>query len=320
MELRQLQYFVAIADEGHFTRAAERVLIAQPAISQQIRRLEAELGEPLFDRDRRHVRLTAAGRALLPHARATLAGADRAKAAVRSLSGLLSGQLTVGAFEGAPEGLLATALGRFRRAHPAVEVQAKEGYAAELLTAVQRGELDVAITGLPDTAQPPTGVNVTELAIEPLVLAVSPDHPLARRPQVPLTRLRDEPMIALASDSSQRAHVERACRQAGFEPRITVETMRLSLLWELVSQGVGIAIIPRLSPGGDARVTLIPITRPRLHVRIVLASSQTTPSPAAQAFLGIITGHSIPTDSMRSTAAPASSEAARSTTAPMPQS
>ena len=291
MELRQLQYFVAIADEGHFTRAAERVLIAQPAISQQIRRLEAELGEPLFDRDRRHVRLTAAGRALLPHARATLAAADRAKAAVRSLSGLLSGQLTVGAFEGAPEGLLAASLGRFRRAYPAVDVQAKEGYAADLLTAVQRGELDAAITGLPDTAKPPAGVTVTELVTDPLVLAVSPDHPLARGPGIPLTRLRDEPMITLAGDSSQRAHIERACRKAGFEPRITAQTMRLSLLWELVSQGVGVAVVPRSSARSSPKVTLIPITRPRLQVRIVLACSQTTPSPAAQAFLGIITAN-----------------------------
>jgi len=289
MELRQLEYFVAVADEAHFTRAAQRVLVAQPAISQQIRRLEAELGEPLFDRDRRHVRLTAAGRTLLPHARATLAAAGRAKAAVRSLSGLLSGQLTVGAFEGAPEGLLATALGSFRRAHPAVEVQAREGYAAELLTAVQRGDLDAAIAGLPDTAKPPPGVTVTELASDPLVVAVSPDHPLAREPGIPLTRLRDEPMIVLTSDSSQRAHIESACRKAGFEPRVTAETMRLSLLWQLVSQGVGIAVVPRSSPGGDTNLRLLPITRPRLQVRIVLASSQATPSPAAQAFIGIIT-------------------------------
>lgn len=285
MELRQLQYFVAVADEGHFTRAAERLLIAQPAISQQIRRLEAELGEPLFDRDRRHVRLTAAGKTLLPHARATLAAASRAKAAVRSLSGLLTGQLTVGAFEAAPERLLATALGRFRRAHPSVEVRATEGYAAELLAAVQRGELDAAITGLPDTAKPPPGVTVTELAIEPLVLAVSPDHPLAREPGIQLARLRDEPMVTLIGDSSQRAHIERACRKAGFEPRITAETTRLSLLWELVSQGIGIAVIPRSSPGSGTKVTLVPITRPRLRVRIVLASGQATPSPAARAFL-----------------------------------
>jgi DNA-binding transcriptional LysR family regulator len=288
MELRQLRYFVAVADEGHFTRAAQRLLIAQPAVSQQIRRLEAELGEPLFDRDRRHVRLTAAGRALLPHARATIAAADRAKAAVRSLSGLLTGRLTVGAFEGAPEGLLATALGRFRRAHPAVEVRATEGYAAELITAVQRGELDAAITGLPDTAKPPPGVTVTELAIDPLVVAVSPDHPLAREPGIPITRLRDEPMVTLVGDSSQRAHIERACRKAGFEPRITAETMRLSLLWELVSQGVGIAVVPRSSPGSGTKVTLVQLTRPRLRVRVVLASGETAPSPAARAFLRLV--------------------------------
>lgn len=288
MELRQLRYFVAVADEGQFTRAAQRLLIAQPAVSQQIRRLEAELGEPLFDRDRRHVRLTAAGRTLLPHARATLAAADRAKAAVGSLSGLLSGQLTVGAFEGAPEGLLAAALGRFRRAHPAVEVRATEGYAAELLTAVQRGELDAAVAGLPDTAQPPPGVTVTELASDPLVAAVSPEHPLAGEAGIPLARLRNEPMVTLPVGSSQRAHVERACRRAGFEPRITAETMRLSLLWELVGQGIGIAVVPRSSPGSGTTVTLVPVTRPRLRVRIVLASGETAPSPAARAFLDLV--------------------------------
>jgi DNA-binding transcriptional LysR family regulator len=209
---------------------------------------------------------------------------------VRSLSGLLSGQLTVGAFDGAPEHLLATALGRFRQAHPAVGVQAREGYSADLLTAVQRGELDAAITGLPDAAEPPPGVTITELAVDPLVVVVGPDHPLAREAGIPLTRLRDEPMVALTSDSSQRAHVERACRKAGFEPLITAEAMRLSLLWELVSQGVGIAVVPRSTPGADTALTLVPITRPRLRVRVVLASGQATPSPAARAFTDLITG------------------------------
>jgi DNA-binding transcriptional LysR family regulator len=289
MELRQLRYFVAVADEGHFTRAAERLLIAQPAVSQQIRRLEAELGEPLFDRDRRHVRLTAAGRTLLPHARAALAAADRAKAAVRSLSGLLSGQLTVGAFEGAPEGLLAAALSQFRLAHPGVDVRAKEDYAAELLAAVRRGELDAAITGLPDTARPPSGVAVTELASEPLVIAASLDHPLARETGIPLARLRDEPMVTLTAGSSQRSHIERACRKAGFEPKITAETMRLNLLWELVSQGAGIAVLPRSSARRDEKTVLIPLTQPCLRVRIVLASGETAQSPAARAFLNIVT-------------------------------
>jgi len=128
-----------------------------------------------------------------------------------------------------------------------------------------------------------------ELASEPLVVAVSVDHPLARETGIPLARLRAEPMIALAAGSSQRTHVDRACRKVGFEPRITAETMRLNLLRELVSQGTGIAVIPRSSPGRDDRTALIPITRPRLGVRIVLASGEATPSPAARAFLDIVT-------------------------------
>lgn len=291
MELRQLEYFVAVAEEGHFTRAAERVLIAQPAISQQVRRLEAELGERLFDRDRRNVRLTAAGRALLPEARATLAAAGRARAAVGSLSGLLTGRLTVGAFEGSPERLLARALGRFRREYPAVEVRVREDYAAELLAAVRRGELDAAITGLPDDRRPPAGLRIDPIAREPLVVAAGPGHPLAGRADVPLAELEGEPMVALVSDSTQRAHIERACRAAGFTPNVTAETRHLSLLRDLVSEGIGIAVVPRSScPPGREQLALIPVTQPRRHVRIIAASSATAPSPAARAFLDIAIG------------------------------
>jgi DNA-binding transcriptional LysR family regulator len=290
MELRQLRYFVAVAEEGHFTRAAERVLVAQPAISQQVRRLEAELGERLFDRDRRSVRLTAAGEALLPEARATLAAAERARAAVVSLSGLLSGQLTVGAFEGAPERLLARALGQFRREHPAVEVRVREDYAGELLAAVRRGELDAAITGLPDDREPPSGLRIDRIAREPLVVAAAPGHPLAGQPAIPLARLDGEPMVALTPDSTQRAHVERVCRAAGFTPNITAETRHLGLLWDLVSEGIGIAVVPRAGrPPGHDQLALVPVTEPRRYVRIIAASSATAPSPAARAFLDIAT-------------------------------
>lgn len=287
MELRQLEYFVAVAEEEHFTRASERLLIAQPAISQQIRRLEADLGEALFDRDRRHVRLTAAGRTLLPHARATLAAAGRARAAVGSLSGLMAGELTVGVFEGAPEGLLASALGEFRRAHPAVGVRVREDYATYLLDAVRRGEIDAAITALPDARKPAPGLRILELATEPVVLATEPGHPLAGRDEVPLARLNSEPMIALAAESTQRAHIERACRKAGFAPRVIAECRHLGLLWDLVEQGVGVAAVPRSAPHGSRHVALVPIVRPSLHVQLVIASGRDIPAPAAQAFLDI---------------------------------
>jgi DNA-binding transcriptional LysR family regulator len=288
MELRQLEYFVAVAEEEHFTRAAERVLVAQPAISQQIRRLEAELGETLFDRDRRHVRLTAAGRTLLPHARATLAAAGRARAAVGSLSGLLTGELTVGVFEGAPERLLADALGQFRRAHPGVEVRVREDYALALLDAVRRGELDAAITALPEARRPGPGPRILELATEPVVLAARPDHPLARCDEIPLARLRGEPMVALVAESTQRAHIERACRKAGFAPRVAAECRHLGLLWDLVEQGVGVAAVPRSAPRGNHHVALVPIVRPRLQVQLVIAAGPDIPAPAAEAFLDIV--------------------------------
>lgn len=294
MELRQLEYFVAVADEEHFTRASERLLVAQPAISQQVRRLEAELGETLFDRDRRHVRLTAAGHALLPHARATLAAAQRARAAVRSLSGLIAGELTIGVFDGAPERLLAGALGQFRRAHPAVWVRVREDYAIPLLTAVRNGEIDVAITALPDARKPPTDLRIIELATEPIVLATSLDHPLAGRNQIPLIQLRDETMVALVSESTQRVHIERACRKAGFAPRVTAECQHLGLLWDLVEQGVGVAAVPRSAPHSNRHVALTPIVRPRLQVQIILAFGRDLPSPAARAFLDIATQQATP--------------------------
>ncbi|MGH3169643.1 MAG: LysR family transcriptional regulator [Trebonia sp.] len=287
MELRQLEYFVAVAEEEHFTRAAERLLVAQPAISQQIRRLESELGETLFDRDRRHVRLTTAGQTLLPHARATLAAAGRARAAVGSLSDLTAGELTVGVFEGAPEGLLADALGQFRRAHPAIEVRVREGYATDLLDAVRRGEIDAAITALPEARKPAPGLRILELATEPVMLATSPGHPLAQCDEVPLARLRGEPMIALAPESTQRAHIERACRKAGFAPRVIAECLHLGLLWDLVAGGVGIAAVPRSAPHGNHHVALVPLVRPSLQVQIVIASGADIPAPAAQAFLDI---------------------------------
>src|SRR5438128_2267481 len=117
MELRQLAYFVAVAEEAHFTRAAARIPIAQPAISQQIRRLEAELSEALFVRDRRAVKLTAAGEALLPHARATLSAADGARQAVAALSGLMTGRLAIGLVQTRPHQRIAHLLGEFRRRH-----------------------------------------------------------------------------------------------------------------------------------------------------------------------------------------------------------
>src|SRR5690349_24521422 len=147
MDLRQLTYFVAIAEEGQFTRAAERVSVAQPAVSAQIRRLERELGEPLFHRDARAVRLTVAGEALLPHARAALAAAQRGRDTIASIRGVLQGRLRIGV-AGPVDARLAETLGAFHRAHPAIDLALTSEHNAALLDAVASGAVDAAVVGL----------------------------------------------------------------------------------------------------------------------------------------------------------------------------
>jgi DNA-binding transcriptional LysR family regulator len=268
MELRQLAYFVAAAEEGQVTRAAARVNVAQPAISAQIRRLERELGEDLFIRDRYGVSLTGA--------------AARGRDTIASLKGKLHGRLTVGV-AGPVDERLAAALGEFHRSHPAIEIVLRNEQNEPLLAAVADGEFDVAIVGV--GAQPlPPAVAARVVATEPLVLAVPPEHPLAARKTIAIAALRDEPMIALIRGSGLRAVLEGAARAAGFSPRISAEAGELSSLTGLVAQGLGVALLPQ-STAGDLHV--LRISRPRLMRRTALAWNTGTSSPAARAFLAI---------------------------------
>ena len=284
MDLKQLSYFVAVAEERQFTRAAARVLVAQPAVSAQIRRLERELGEQLFLRDQRGVRLTVAGESLLPHARAAIAAADRGRDTIASLRGLLHGRLEV-AVAGPVDHRFAEALGDFHRAHPAVEIAFSQQHNEPLLDAVAQGRVDAAIVGI--GAQPvPSGVRARVVATEPLVLAVRNGDPLSDRSTITLPQLRERPMITLVRGSGLRTVLENACRDAGFVPRITAETGELASLVELASEGLGVAVLPRSAADG-ADVAVIKITRPRLHRRTALAWNETATSPAARAFLAL---------------------------------
>jgi DNA-binding transcriptional LysR family regulator len=284
MELRQLSYFVAVAEERQFTRAAARVSVAQPAVSAQIRRLERELGETLFHRDRQGVKLTAAGDALLPHARAALTAAARGRDTIASLRGKLHGRLTVGV-AGPVDDRLAAALGEFHRSHPAVEIALTNEQNEPLLAALADAEYDAAIVGV--GAQPlPPRVGARVVATEPLVLAVPRDHPLAGRATIPVAGLRDVPLITLVAGSGLRALLEQACRAAGFSPRITAETGELSSLVALVGQGLGVAVLPR-SAVGTADVGVVRIGRPKLQRQTALAWNTASRSPAARAFLAI---------------------------------
>lgn len=284
MELRQLTYFVAVAEERQFTRAAARVSVAQPAVSAQIRRLERELGETLFHRDRRAVTLTEAGEALLPHARAALSAAERGRDTIASLQGLLHGRLRIGVSRPVDHRLAET-LGDFHRAHPAIEIALTEQHNEPLLGALANGDIDAAVVGMP--GKPLTSeIRTRVIASEPLVLGVSQDHPLSCRRSVTIGQLRDQPMITLAHGSGLRVVVENACRDAGFTPRITAETGELGLLVELATEGLGVAVLPR-SAIGEADLTVLEITRPRLRRSTALAWNQAATTPAGRAFLAL---------------------------------
>jgi DNA-binding transcriptional LysR family regulator len=288
MELRQLSYFVAVADEGHFTRAAARVSVAQPAVSAQIRRLESELGEVLFHRDRRGVRLTAAGEALLPHARAALVAAQRGRDTIASMRGLLRGALRVGVVRPVDHRLV-EALGDFHRTHPAIDITFTELHNEPAVESLSNGDLDAALIGLHGQPLMPA-IRARIVAVEPLVLGVHQGHVLAGRATITLDDLRDQPIITLTRGTGLRTVLENACRDAGFDPWIVAETGELASLVELTMEGLGIAVLPR-SAVGDADLAIVQITRPRLQRRTALAWNQSTTTPAGRAFLAVAGKH-----------------------------
>jgi DNA-binding transcriptional LysR family regulator len=288
MELRQLEYFVAVAEEAHFTRAAQRLSIAQPAVSQQIRRLENELGEPLFLRERA-VTLTQAGGALLPHARAALAHVAHGREAIAALRGLLLGHLRVGLVQPLPDRRVVQTIGQFQRQHSAIEVTVTEGETDALIDATIAGTMDAAFIGLGADQAPPPELESARVAREPTVLAVYPKHRLAARRSVRVGDLRDEPIVTLTRASRLRIVVEAVCRQAGFAPRIVAQTSDLKVMLALVAEQVGVAILPRSGLPGATGVVAIDLTHPRIERRIELVWRADHTPPAARAFLALAT-------------------------------
>ncbi|MFE3939372.1 LysR family transcriptional regulator, partial [Streptomyces goshikiensis] len=201
MELRQLRYFVAVVEEGGFTRAAARLHLSQPGLSAQIGQLEKELGQPLLDRSNRSVTATEVGRAVLPYARAALAAADAVRQTVDEHTGLLRGRVTLGLVSGATSRAfdIASFLADFHGAHPALEIALTEDTSARMQAALLSGEIDIALLG-PTWEAPPPGISHRTVIDAPLVAAVTSDDPLlapADRSSVPLTDLRDRRLICL---------------------------------------------------------------------------------------------------------------------------
>jgi DNA-binding transcriptional LysR family regulator len=271
MELRQLEYFVAVVEEANFTRAAARLHVAQPGVSAQIRRLERELGHALLDRSTRAVRPTEAGAAVLPHARAALQAVAGARAAVDELAGFLRGHISVGAVAAGGSVDLAGRLADFHQDHPGVEITLTEDTSDRLVASLTAGRLDLALIGLADTNPP--GLTVEVILDVPFVAVVGQDHFLADRASVRLKELAHLPLITLPAGSAVRTALDAGFAAVGERPRIAFEASHPAVLARLADRGLGVAVLPAAeNPGGQrGRLREIPITDPQVRGRLALA-------------------------------------------------
>lgn len=257
VELRQLEHFVAVAEDCHFTRAAKRLHIAQSGLSASIRSLERELGAPLFLRSTRQVRLTPEGQALLTEARKTLSASDAAKDAVAAVRGLLRGTLAIGSLQCLHAIHVPALLAGFLRSHPGLEVSLRHGGSGRLTDLVRSGHLDIAFVGRPRHA--PEEVVLVALDDEPLVLACALDHRFASCDEVKPQDLADERFVDFTSDWGTRDLADQVLAEAGVERRVALEASDVHSLLDLVSYGLGVALVPQSFTVKTDRVRFLPL-------------------------------------------------------------
>ncbi len=288
MELRQLEHFLAVAEERHFTRAAARVHLTQSSLSSSVRALERELGSDLFVRSTRQVELTEAGRALLPAATRTVAAAEDGRDAVAAVRGLVRGHLAIGAIQSLGRVNLPGLLARFHRRHPAVTLRIYHVGAPELVRCTADGEVDLAIVDLPLGPQG-NRVRARTIETEALQLAVAADDPMARRSRVRLSGLDDREFVEYRSDSALRASIDRACHAVGLHRRIACEVDALPHLLELVTLGIGVSLLPPAAIRMTAGRAIGVATDPPIPRELVLVTPlDREPSPAGAAFLRLL--------------------------------
>ena len=242
MEFRQLRHFVALAEETHFGRAADRVCISQPALSGSMLRLEEDLGVRLFDRDSKSVRITRAGELMLGRAREMLNHADRAKSFARSLSAGRMGRFDVGFSGPVLHRGLGKAMADFRVAFPGIEIVMREVTSEKQSELVRAGRLDAGLVCFP---LPPAGLEYIALHENRLVACLPGDHPLAKRKMIDIAELRDESFVVSSADNVPNAddQLMGLCAMAGFHPRVTIESGHALSTVSLVASGFGVALV-----------------------------------------------------------------------------
>jgi DNA-binding transcriptional LysR family regulator len=289
MELRQLEHFVAIAEERSFTRAAGRVHLVQSALSVSIRALERDLGVRVFERSTHHVSLTDAGDALLPEARRTLAAAEHARDSVAAVRGIVRGTLRIGMMQSLTIVDVASLLARFHSRHPGVEIQTRPavGGSVALAEEVRRGRLDCAFISLPGGAPP--GVSLTPLASEPFFLIAAPNRLPAGGKGLTLRDLDGAGFVDFSPGWGTRVAIDQAFASAGLERSVDVEVADVTTLIELVRAGLGLGFLPH-SMFESRGALLDACTIPSIPEWDVVLAVQVTgpPTAAAKSFFELI--------------------------------
>ncbi len=271
MQLHQLRYFVAVAEVRHFTQAADIVGITQPSLSKQVHALETDLGAPLFERVRGNITLTAAGEVLLPLARRILADVDTATREVQELVGLRRGRVRLGATPSLATSLAPPVLRRFRDAHPAVDLRVEESGSQDLVRHLLRGDLDLALIIMPAQGADP-GLRAEEILRESLVVASLGEVPgTSPAGELRVTDLRDQPLVMFREGYDLRDATLQACRDAGFEPTLSVDGGEMDAVLGFVEAGLGVALVPGMVVARRPGVRVTRLAPPGVRRTIAVA-------------------------------------------------
>jgi len=286
MELRHLRYFVALAEEGSFTRAARRTHVTQSTLSHQIRQIEDELGTRLFDRIGKRVVITTAGEALLQSATRALREVDEGVRRVRAGPDPLTGTLRIGATHTFNIKLIPDCLAAFLQSHPSVSVTVRELFATDVAGLVESGDLDLGITYDPQRRD---RLDFEPLYIEEMVLAVAARHPFADRKRLRLVELHRQPMILPTRSSSTRRIIDAALGSVGAEPIIMAEMDSLAATIELIRRTQLAAIVSRLAAPDAHDLAILALESPTpLRTPGLLTRADAVSTPALRSFVGIL--------------------------------
>ncbi|MET3506470.1 LysR family transcriptional regulator [Halalkalibacter oceani] len=243
MELRQFRYALMVAEQKSFSKASEKLYISQPSLSQQIIKLENELGVQLFERQSRNIHLTYAGTHFIKHASDIIDRYNLLNKEMQDMAKMNKGQLILGCLPNIVPYLLPSALKAFQKKFPGVKLVLIEEPREKLVDLTSRGQTDVSLLSMPINNP---NLEVIPLLEEEIILVVPQDHPLSTKPKVSLVECKQEPFILLNKEQGFREVSENLCRQAGFEPQIQFETKNIDTVQSLVSAGLGISLLPKM--------------------------------------------------------------------------